>query len=466
MRRRCFLARRQAGRLADRLLSGETVQYRQVFAILLPILVDQACIILLSLLNTAMISSSGMAAVSAVSTVDSLNLFLLNVFIAIATGGTVIVAQYKGAGNRDMTEQSAAQSISAVVLVSLAVCFLIVLFHMPLIGLLFGSAEPAVLHNARIYLIGSCITYPFIGAVEAVCGALRGVADTKPSLWLSLITNGSYVVFNLVFITLLGWGVWGMSISLFLSRFAGMLCSLVYLVKVNKTLNVRLRDLIRFHLSMIKKILFIGLPFAVEQMFFNGGKLLTQTFVVHLGTLAMGANAIVNSIVPLFQIGANACNLAVVTVVGQCIGRRNIKDARKFIRVFIGLGSVSYIFTILLLMPFLPWIVRLFSPPAEILQTVYFTIIMTVAASPFFWSTSFVTPSALRAAGDSRFTSIVSMSTMWLLRVVLGYVLAIVLPFGIVGVWAAMIIEWVVRSVIFLLRARGTKWYKNVLVEN
>lgn len=466
VRRRAFLIKRRAGRFMEKFLSGETMNYRQVIAILLPIFVDQAFIILLSLLNTAMISSSGMAAVSAVSMVDSVNIFLLNVFIAIATGGTVIVAQYKGAGNGPMVEKSAAQSVSAVALVSFAVGALMILLHTPVLSLLFGKAEPDVMNNARIYLIGSCVTYPFIGIVEAVCGALRGVADTRPSLWLSMITNGSYVVLNLLFITLLHGGIWGMVISLFLSRLLGMVCSLVYLIRFNHSLDVRLLDLIRFHFPTIRKILFIGLPFAAEQMFFNGGKILTQTFVVQLGTLSMAVNAIVSSLVLLFQMGANACNLGVVTVVGQCMGRRNIRDARKFIHAFLWLGSLSYVVTMAVLFPFLPWIVKLFSPPQEIVHTIYFTTIMTVAASPFLWSTSFIIPSALRAAGDSRFTSIASMLSMWLFRVVLGYILGIVLPFGVVGVWAAMVCEWGVRSLIFQLRRRGDKWYAHRLVDD
>ena len=122
--------------------------------------------------------------------------------------------------------------------------------------------------------------------------------------------------------------------------------------------------------------------------------------------------------------------------------------------------------TMAVLFPFLPWIVKLFSPPQEIGHTIYFTTIMTVAASPFLWSTSFIIPSALRAAGDSRFTSIASMLSMWLFRVVLGYILGIVLPFGVVGVWAAMVCEWGVRSLIFQLRRRGDKWYAHRLVDD
>ena len=87
--------------LLDKYFTGESIDYKQIISIIIPVLVDQAFLVLMSLLNMAMISSSGVAAVSAVSMVDSLNIFLVNVFIAVATGGTVIVAQYKGSGNLD-----------------------------------------------------------------------------------------------------------------------------------------------------------------------------------------------------------------------------------------------------------------------------------------------------------------------------------------------------------------------------
>lgn len=73
-------------------------------------------------------------------------------------------------------------------------------------------------------------------------------------------------------------------------------------------------------------------------------------------------------------------------------------------------------------------------------------------------------PSALRAAGDSNFTSITSLLSMWVLRVILGYVLAIPLKFGIMGVWVAMVTEWGVRGVIFWWRFRGEKWYRRKLI--
>src|SRR5665647_3366883 len=80
-----------ADEFLTRHLSGGTLDYRQILSIILPLFIDQAFLVCMTLVNTAMISSSGVAAVSAVNMVDSVNIFLINVFIAVATGGTVVV---------------------------------------------------------------------------------------------------------------------------------------------------------------------------------------------------------------------------------------------------------------------------------------------------------------------------------------------------------------------------------------
>lgn len=449
----------------DRHFSGESMNYRMVLSLIFPILVDQAFIVILNLLNTAMISSSGVAAVSAVNMVDSLNMFLVNVFIAVSTGGTVVIAQYKGSGNENMVSKATTGSLVSVFLLALFISMLLTVLHTPVLNLLFGRAEADVFQNARIYMIGSGLSYCGIATTEAVCGALRGVGETRPSLMLSMIMNLSYVLLNVIFVNVLHMGVLGMATALNIARYLGALCALVYLVKVNRSLHFQFRDVFRFDPSMLKRILFIGIPFAAEQMFFNGGKILTQTFIVRLGTYAMAVNAICGSVEMLFEIPASALSLAVVTVVGQCAGRRNIKDARKFIKSFLGLSSVSFLFMTGLVLPFFHPILSLFHPPQEIVPTIFIILVIDAIAQIPLWSFSFVIPSALRAAGDSKFTSAVSMLSMWLFRVVLGYILGIILPFGIIGIWVAMNCEWGVRGLVFLLRFKGKKWYQHHLID-
>ncbi|WP_042357403.1 MATE family efflux transporter [Bacillus rubiinfantis] len=448
----------------NKYFTGASIDYRGMIDIIFPLFVDQAFLILMSFLNTAMISSAGVAAVSAVSMVDSLNIFLVNVFIAVATGGTVMVAQYKGSGNMKMVSKTATQAITAVTLFSILISAVVITFHSQTLQLLFGRAEQAVFQNARLYLIGSCISYPFIAIFQAVCGSLRGVGETKPCLKLSLIMNLSNTGLNVLFIIIFQMGVLGLVISTISARCLGMAASLIYIIKYNETIQFQVEKALKLDVSILKKVMFIGLPFAAEQLFFNGGKLLTQTFIVQLGTLAMTAYAIGNSYALLFQIGPNALSIAIVTIVGQCIGQRNITDARKFIKSLNGLSSLLFVCSAVILLPLFPILIELFSPPKAIVGTVFVLIVLSAIAQPLLWSLSFLMPSALRAAGDSAFTSIASLLSMWLLRVVLGYLLGITFHFGIIGVWVAMIIEWAARSIIFTMRFKGEKWYAYKLV--
>ena len=411
------------------------------------------------------ISSSGTAAISAVSMVDSINVFFLNVFVALATGGTVVVAQYKGVENRDMVSRSAAQAIAVVPLVALALAVLMILFRRPILMGMFGQAEAAVLENADLYFLGSCISYPSYAAFQAVCCTLRGVGETRPSLMISLSANLALMLSNVLFITVLHLGVLGLSFSLNFARILGTVIGLIYLVKFDRSLSFRLRSLLRFDFSIQKKILLIGIPFAAENVFFNGGKMLTQTFIVQLGTLALATNAISNSFFMVLQIPSNALSLAVVTVVGQCMGRRSIDDSRKLVRSFLVLSSGAMLLTSLIILPLYPILVQLFSPDPSIVDDIFQILIVCTIGHPTVWSFSFILPSAMRAAGDAKFTSITAFITMWSVRVVVGYLLGITLHFGLIGIWIAMIIEWAVRGLIFFFRFRGSKWCTHHLID-
>ena len=449
----------------DKYFSGASINYHHIIALFLPILVDQAFVVCLSMINTAMVSSSGAAAVSAVSMVDYLNLFILNVFIAIATGGTVVIAQYKGSNNEEMVEKSAPQALFIVTVVSFAVSVVLIVCHNLILTGLFGKAEEAVMANARIYFLGSCISYPFYAMLQSVCCSLRGVSETKASLMISLIANSSLVLLNALFIKGFQLGVLGLSVSLIVARVIGSAVGICYLVKFNQTLHFKIRNIFRLDFSLQKRILWIGIPFSMEQMFFHGGKILTQTFVVELGTMPMTVNAIANSLFPILQIPANALSLTIVTVVGQCMGAKNVADSRKFMKSFVGLAAASFVVMPLILVPLLPVILPLFAPPPEIVGDIYGVLWIAALGQPLFWPLSFICPSALRAAGDSKFVSISSLITMWTVRVVLGYVLGITLHFGLNGVWAAMVLEWAVRSTVFTIRFRGTKWCRHRVID-
>ena len=457
--------RKKVDGFLEKHLSTDSVSYPMVIQVFIPLLVDQAILSVLGIFNSSMVSSSGEYAVSAVSMVDSLNMFLMNFFIAVATGATVVVAQYIGKQDRERASKTISQAILSCGSIALILGILVIILSVPIMQLLFGNAEQPVFDNGRIYLIGSCISYPFYAVLQTVLGSLRGMGDTRPSMVLSILANVLYLIGNFFCISLLQLGVLGLSISLVVSRILSSIAAVLYLVKTRQDLHIKAKDFLRLDKDLQKSILFIGLPTGTEQVFFHGGKILTQTFIVALGTASMTANAIANSINMLFYIPGNAAQLAAVTIVGQCVGAGSPQDGRKMLhkinRFSIGL---QLLFAVVFL-PICPMILRIYHTTPEIEAVVMQLIFLIAIGIPLFWSVSFITPSGLRAAGDAMFTSVASLTTMWLGRVVMGYVFGLVFHWDIQGVTLAMVLEWAVRGVVFLSRLRGEKWYRHKVIQ-
>lgn len=201
-----------------------------------------------------------------------------------------------------------------------------------------------------------------------------------------------------------------------------------------------------------------SLPFAMEQLCFNGGGIIVSMFIVKLGTESIAANAVSNSTLMVFySMGLAVSNLS-VTIVGQCIGAKDKKMARYYGKKMVWLGEVSILVSLAALLPFLRIILKLYQAPENTLGQIYMLLAIAFVPMALLWSTSNVLPNVLRAAGDVNFTSYVSLITMWLIRVGCSYAVSMKLGFGIEGVWICMGVEWLIRSVIFIMRFHSDRW--------
>lgn len=201
-----------------------------------------------------------------------------------------------------------------------------------------------------------------------------------------------------------------------------------------------------------------SLPFAMEQLCFNGGGIIVSMFIVKLGTESIAANAVSNSTLMVFySMGLAVSNLS-VTIVGQCIGAKDKKMARYYGKKMVWLGEVSILVSLAALLPFLRIILKLYQAPENTLGQIYILLAIAFVPMALLWSTSNVLPNVLRAAGDVNFTSYVSLITMWLIRVGCSYAVSMKLGFGIEGVWICMGVEWLIRSVIFIMRFHSDRW--------
>lgn len=456
---------RAIGRFLDRNYGSSMFTSREFFGILGPVIIDQFFMYLISMLTTAMISASSQDSVSAVSLVNPILFLVMALFGAVANGGTVVVAQYKGKGNPLRVRQAAGQSVLATFIVAAMAAVLLCLLANPIVMLLFGTAGESVCSRATEYLIGMAISFLPFSFYSASFSALRGVGDSKSCLRLTIIINVIHLVLSMIFLNVMHLDIFGTILSYFLARIVGGATALYSLMNKHGQIGVRFADIFRFEPKLLKSIFRMGIPFAIEQCFYNGGTVIVQTYMVQLGNVAVAANAIANSVFSLIYAAGFAVSVVTLTVTGQCVGAGEIALAKHYGRRMEWLGNAICTLSVIVILPLMPLLLMLHAPEAQTLPVIYPLLWIGSAFMPFVWSGANVMSNTLRAAGDANFTSVTSLVCMWAARVGLGYLLALPLGLGINGVWIAMGMEWVIKTIVFRIRFRGDKWYRNKVVE-
>jgi putative MATE family efflux protein len=449
----------------ERQFGSSLFTYGQIFAMLLPLVLDQFFINLIGLLTTAMISSSSQESVSAVSLVSPLYMMIFAIFNAISVGGTVVVAQYKGRGDKEKIQAASGQVMLATATVAVVSCILLMTCADILVRFIFGAADPIVIEKARGYLVGVAISQIFLSFYMGAFAVFRGMGEAKICLRLTIIINLIHLLASMLFLNVMHLDILGTTLSLNIARFIGGVIAVWLLMRPKSILQVRLRHIVQVDHAILKSVFKLGIPFALEQMFFNGGSMLVQTYIVQLGTISIAANAVTNSAFSIVYSAGLAVGTLATTVIGQCSGAGDKVLARRYGAKMIHLGTVIVLLSIVVLLPLMPVILKLYQAPEETLSIIYTLLFTAIIPMPFFWSVSNIMPCVLRSAGDSTYSSIVSLITMWIIRVGLGYVFAILLDFGVQGVWICMGIEWAVRTLVFYLRYRTDVWLTKKTIE-
>jgi putative MATE family efflux protein len=448
---------------------------KDVLKLTVPILMEQAFVMSMGMINTMMAGHLGKEAVSAIGMIDSINNILISFFSALAIGGTVVVAHYSGRQNIKSANETVKQILYIGTLIALLITILLGIFQSPLLKLLFNSADDKVLSNATIYLGITLLTYPFIAIQLISCGALRGVGDTSTPMKINIFMNIINVLLSYILMyginienshihmSINAIGVKGAAIGIAVARLSGTAIILLILIRGSKTL--RLKKIFKFkpNMDILKSIFSIGFPASVESLLFNSGKLITQIFIVSLGTASIAANSIAGSITSMFNVPGNALSMAATTMVGQSMGRGDSEGAKKSLLYLTKLSTVCLAVLGLCSFPFSNSLVALYTDNSDIIR-IAGNIIKLNAICTTLWSISFVLPAGLKGAGDAAYTMFTAITGMWLFRIILGYILSITLGFGVIGVWMGMYIDWIVRGTLYLFRLKGDKWKKHATI--
>ena len=430
---------------------------RDLRKLIIPLVIEQLLAITVGLFDSVMVSQVGEAAISAVSLVDTVNVLLVNAFSALATGGAVIAGQYLGRREAVKAGHSGAQLLLFMGEASLLIMMLFYLAKGFVLGVVFGQVEPDVAAYANTYYIIVEASIPFLAIYSAGAALFRVMGNSKISMWVSLLTNLINVAGNALLIFGLHMGVEGVAIPTLVSRAVGAVVIVALLRRPDLPLRVE-KFTLRHDKYVVKNILRFGVPNGLESSMFQLGKILLLSTVAVLGTASVAANAMGNTVCTFQCVPGNALGLAMVTVVSRCVGAGNYAKARFYTKK---LMKATYFFmwaAIVLVLALLPLIMRLYNVSDQAASYARQIIWMHGIAAAVLWPASFTLPQALRAAGDTRFTMVVSTVSMWTLRVGLGVLLGRFWGFGVLGIWMAMFADWALRMAFFLPRFLGHKW--------
>ncbi len=432
---------------------------RSLVKLIIPLVIEQGLTILVGMADGVMVSSVGEAAISGVSLVDMINAVILVLFAALATGGSVVTSQFVGARNLEQAKRSVGQLVLMAIALGVLTMVPCLVFDRELILLCFGAIEPDVLEAGLQYLRITALSFPFIALYNAGGAIYRSMGNSKAPMQASLLMNVINVAGNAFCIYVLKWGVYGVAIPTLISRAAAGIYMLVLIRKPDLELRLTWEGMNHIEHKMMGSILRIGVPSACENCFFSLGRLIVASMITIFGTSQVSANAVAGNIDRLGIIIGQAMGLAMVTVVGQCVGARDTDQATFYIRKLLKWCYAAQGICNLLIVLFVGPLVDLYStlePETRALAMTLSTIHASCAI--LFWPASFVLPNALRASNDVKFTMWVGIGSMLMCRIFGSWVLCVQLELGAVGVWIAMILDWLCRISFFVPRTISGKW--------
>lgn len=440
---------------------------RDIVRLSIPVMIDQLSGILAGVVDTIMVSNCGEAVVSGVNIVDMLCYLFTVIFTAVAAGGAVVVAQYIGNSDSANATSASSQTIILSAVVSVVLTIPGVIFPKSVLCFIYGEIDAQVLTHAVDYFYYISISNVFLGIYFACASILRSIGNTKPVMFMGCFINVINCIGNAVLIYGYDMGASGAAIATSFSRIVGAIAMLFYILFLEKgMIFLNIRNIASFNKEMMLRVLRIATPTGIENTLFQIGGLITRRFIVMMpnSTVHLAATTVATSTFNLMNLVGATTSLSIMTVIGQCIGADCKQEAKRHYKSITIVTSVLEAVVCGVTFIFMDSIIGMYGIGDESSGMAWKMLLVSCVFIPLFWPAAFVAPAGLRAAGDIRFTMVSSMAVMWLVRIGLGYYLGIVMGLGALGVWAAMSLDWIVRTVIYIFRYRSGRWLEKKVI--
>lgn len=426
--------------------------------LIVPLFLEQLLVALVGIADVFVVGFVGEAAVSGVSLVNAFNTIFINLFTALAAGGAVVISQYIGRRENERAGAAATQLLTASALFSVAISVVILSANSALMRLMFGQVEEEVMQACVTYLRISAYSYPALAVYSAGAALYRSFGKTSTTMYISIVANIINVVGNCIGVFALHAGVAGVAWPSLISRYFSAVVITVLCFSGKNPVRYIKGWIFRLDGALQRRILRIALPNGVESGVFQLVKVALSSVAALFGTYQIAANGVAQSLWSMAALVSVAMGPVFITVIGQCMGAGEVEQAGLY---FTKLLRITLIFSAVwngLIFAATPIFVSFSALAGEtrrltILLVLVHNIFNTVAFP-------FADPlgKGLRATGDVKFTTAVSLITTLGVRLILSVLFGVFMNLGVMGLAYAMCLDWTIRGAIFWRRFRRGKW--------
>ena len=436
----------------------EMFSNKELRNMIVPLFLEQLLVSLVGMADVFVIGFTGEANISGVSLVNAFNIIFINMFTALAAGGAVVISQYIGRKENDHAGEAASQLLTAAALLSVIITMFILLFREPLLRLTFGRVEDDVMAACMTYLRISAYSYPALAVYNAGAALYRSFGKTSTTMHVSVAANIINLMGNCIGVFVLHAGVAGVAWPSLISRtFSAVVITILCFSRQNPV-HYDGKKIFWLNGTLQKQILSIAVPNGMESGIFQLVKVALSSVVALFGTYQIAANGVAQSI---WSVAAQVCvamGPVFITVIGQCMGAGDVRAAEYY---FKKLMKITVIFALIwngLVFAMTPVVMKSYALGSETKQLVIILVLchnlFNAVAFPF----ADPLGKGLRATGDVKFTTAISLFTTIGVRLVFSVIFGIGLKLGVIGIAIAMCLDWSVRGIIFWIRFKSRRW--------
>lgn len=431
---------------------------RTTWALAWPVIFSFSIESFVGLVDMLMVGRLGPTAVAGVGVGVQILGAVDSAMFAIGTGTLAIVARHIGAGERSAAEETLRQSILTAVVLALVAILPVLVWAPALIGAF--RVDPAVIVAATPFLRILMLAVPPASVLFVIVSSLRGAGDTRTPLAIGGVVGVVNVAaaYLLIFgrLGLPALGVAGAATATAVAFAVGAALGIALLLRGGLVMRLRFRPF-RLHGDIVRRVLRIGYPAALEHLLMQIGFFLYIVFAAHHGTAPVAAYFIGVRILALSFLPGLGLAAAAATMIGQNLGARRPGEAERSGWAALWLAMSLMTACGLVIVAAARPIARLFVDDPEVIADAVSFIRVLGGLQPLM-AIDFTLAGALRGAGDTRFPLVAVFLGFYVCRLGFAYVATFVLALGVVWLWLALVGDYLVRSLLKLWRFRSGAW--------